>query len=335
MHRIIVRIPQQCAPISRQSEENSDPGGFDPDIRSGDASALAASATGSPRHRPARRRPPLRGSDARADVVDRRCGLHRALDGARPDRHAIPSLRVVVLEQETVGFGASGRNGGFCQASLTHGFANGIRHFPDELDDPRARGHRQPRAPSSRSPASTASSATSRRPATLSVADQPHQVEEFRAWVDEAAEHGEELEFLDRAAVQAEVHSPLWLAGLYQPPGRDVILDPAKLVRGLARVCEERGVAIHEGTRVRAVESSRRRRSPDDSDAARNDRRRPRRRRDVGVLGLAAPASEPVRAGLRLRPRLGPADARRSAPRSAGIGARACRTRTTSSTTSG
>ena len=45
-----------------------------------------------------------------------------------------PSLRVVVLEAETVAFGASGRNGGFCEASLTHGLANGIRHFPDELE---------------------------------------------------------------------------------------------------------------------------------------------------------------------------------------------------------
>src|SRR3954466_12376694 len=44
-----------------------------------------------------------------------------------------PSLRVIVLEQERVGHGASGRNGGFCSASLTHGLANGIRHFPDEV----------------------------------------------------------------------------------------------------------------------------------------------------------------------------------------------------------
>ncbi len=44
-----------------------------------------------------------------------------------------PGLRVVLLEQEVVGFGASGRNGGFCSASLTHGLANGTRHFPDEL----------------------------------------------------------------------------------------------------------------------------------------------------------------------------------------------------------
>ena len=32
-----------------------------------------------------------------------------------------PGLRVAVLEMATVGFGASGRNGGFCEASLTHG----------------------------------------------------------------------------------------------------------------------------------------------------------------------------------------------------------------------
>jgi glycine/D-amino acid oxidase-like deaminating enzyme len=164
-----------------------------------------------------------------------------------------PSLRVVVLEQETVGFGASGRNGGFCQASLTHGLANGIRHFPDEIE----RLEQEGIANLAALVAFTRTHGIDcdlEETGGLSVAGQPYQVEEFRAWVDEAAEHGEELVFLDREAVQAEVHSPLWLAGLYQPPGRDMILDPAKLVRGLARVCEERGITIHEQTRVRAIE---------------------------------------------------------------------------------
>src|SRR4029079_7236057 len=88
----------------------------------------------------------------------------------------------------------------------------------------------------------------------LDVADQPYQVDEFKAWVDEAAEWGEELEFLDRPQVQAEVHSPLSQPGLYRPPGRDALLDPAKLVRGLARAAEQRGVAIHEHSRVTGVE---------------------------------------------------------------------------------
>ena len=47
---------------------------------------------------------------------------------------ADPSLRVALLEADRVGWGASGRNGGFCAASLTHGLSNGLLHFPDELD---------------------------------------------------------------------------------------------------------------------------------------------------------------------------------------------------------
>src|SRR6476469_7557843 len=45
-----------------------------------------------------------------------------------------PGLRVAILEAQTVAFGATGRNGGFCEASLTHGLANGSRHFPDKLE---------------------------------------------------------------------------------------------------------------------------------------------------------------------------------------------------------
>jgi glycine/D-amino acid oxidase-like deaminating enzyme len=160
-----------------------------------------------------------------------------------------PTLRVAILEMETVGFGASGRNGGFCEASLTHGLANGIRHFSDELAVLEHEGIDNLRAlvDFTRIHGIDCDLEES---GTLALADQAWQVEGFRAWVDEAAEHGEHLEFLDREAAQAEVHSPLWHAGLYRPPGRDVLLDPVKLARGLARVARERGIRIHEGTRV-------------------------------------------------------------------------------------
>jgi glycine/D-amino acid oxidase-like deaminating enzyme len=160
-----------------------------------------------------------------------------------------PGLRVAVLEAETVAFGASGRNGGFCEASLTHGLANGIRHFPDELEQREREGidNLQGLIAFTRE---HAIECDLEETGTLALADQPHQVEEFRAWVDEAAAHGEHLEFLDRDAVQAEIHSPLWQAGLYRPPGRDVVLDPAALCRGIARVARERGVWVHEGTTV-------------------------------------------------------------------------------------
>jgi glycine/D-amino acid oxidase-like deaminating enzyme len=166
-----------------------------------------------------------------------------------------PSLRVAVLEGATIGYGASGRNGGFCQASLTHGLANGIRHFPDELPILEQQGLDNLRGLIEFVQTNDID-CDLEQTGDLSVADQPYQVDELKAWVDEAAEYGEELVFLDRDAAQAEVHSPRWHAGLFRPPeqGRDSLVDPAKLVRGLARVARERGVTIHEGTRVTAVE---------------------------------------------------------------------------------
>src|SRR5579884_3807315 len=45
-----------------------------------------------------------------------------------------PDTDVVLLEAQEVGWAASGRNGGFCEASLTHGFANGYERFPGEIE---------------------------------------------------------------------------------------------------------------------------------------------------------------------------------------------------------
>ncbi|MBA2700730.1 MAG: FAD-dependent oxidoreductase [Chloroflexi bacterium] len=164
-----------------------------------------------------------------------------------------PGLRVAVLEAETVAFGASGRNGGFCEASLTHGLANGIRHFPDELDRLEREGIDNLRGLIDFS-RTHGIECDLEETGTLALAHQPYQVEAFRAWRDEAAEYGEHLQFLDRDAVQAEVHSPLWRAGLYRPPGRDILIDPARLCRGIARVVRQRSVGVHEHSRVSGLE---------------------------------------------------------------------------------
>ena len=163
-----------------------------------------------------------------------------------------PSLRVVVLEAERVGSGASGRNGGFCAASLTHGLGNGLLHFPDEIDVLEAEGKRN-----------LAELVTFVRDeridcdleptGVLDVATEPWQVEDLTSWVELAARHGTELEYLDRDAVQAEVHSPRWLAGVRAGADHTVMLDPAKLAFGLAAAAERRGAAIHEASPVTAL----------------------------------------------------------------------------------
>ena len=48
-------------------------------------------------------------------------------------KEANPGRSVVLVEGQRIGWAASGRNGGFCEASLTHGAANGRERFPAEF----------------------------------------------------------------------------------------------------------------------------------------------------------------------------------------------------------
>jgi FAD dependent oxidoreductase len=75
--------------------------------------------------------PPLEGPNkAGLCIVGRGfTGLWAALHAKADD----PGRDVVVLEADTVGFGASGRNGGFALGSLTHGIENGLARFAAEM----------------------------------------------------------------------------------------------------------------------------------------------------------------------------------------------------------
>src|ERR1019366_421742 len=76
--------------------------------------------------------PPLVGrTDADLTVVG---GGYTGLWTALLSKSANPERNVVLLEAGRTGWAASGRNGGFCAASLTHGLANGIERFPHEMD---------------------------------------------------------------------------------------------------------------------------------------------------------------------------------------------------------
>ena len=74
----------------------------------------------------------------------RRRGLHRPLDGARA-RERGEADDVVVLDAGRSGAAASGRNGGFCAASLTHGAGNGYARWPAEMPELDRLGMAEPR----------------------------------------------------------------------------------------------------------------------------------------------------------------------------------------------
>jgi glycine/D-amino acid oxidase-like deaminating enzyme len=162
---------------------------------------------------------------------------------------ADPGLRVAVLEAEQVGFGASGRNGGFCAASLTHGLTNGLLHFPDELDVLEEEGLRN-LAELVAFVRAEGIECELEETGTLDVATEPHQVDDLRAYVDTAHRHGVPLRLLERDEIRAEIPSPRFLAGVRSGPERTVMLNPAKLAWGLAAAVERRGGSVFEGSRV-------------------------------------------------------------------------------------
>ncbi|KUH67290.1 FAD-dependent oxidoreductase [Mycolicibacterium novocastrense] len=171
-------------------------------------------------------------------------GLWTALHAARRD----PGQRIVLIEANRVGWAASGRNGGFVDASLTHGAANGKARWPNEFDVLEAMGLANLDGMQAEI-AELGLDTDWQRTGTLTVATEPHQVE----WLRRAAADGEGR-FLDTSAVRDEVASPTYLAGLVDADSC-AIVHPAKLVFELARACQNAGVRIFEHTNAVRLDS--------------------------------------------------------------------------------
>ncbi|MBQ1110374.1 FAD-binding oxidoreductase [Streptomyces sp. 404i] len=171
-------------------------------------------------------------------------GLWTALIAKERD----PDRDVVLIEGHEVGWAASGRNGGFCAASLTHGLANGVERWPDDIAKLEELGERNLDAIEA-AVARYGIDCEFERTGEIDVATEPHQLQELREWHEEIVGLGiTGVDFLDRDALRAEVDSPTFLGGLWDRRGV-AMLHPAKLAWGLKRACLELGVRIHEHTR--------------------------------------------------------------------------------------
>jgi glycine/D-amino acid oxidase-like deaminating enzyme len=155
-------------------------------------------------------------------------------------------LRIMVCEAEVVGHGASGRNGGFCDPSLTHGLANGLRHFPDEIRELETLGADSYRG-MRRFLDEHAVDCDLEPTGMIDLAVAPWQVADLREATELHHRFGQQAELLEGARLSEHIRSPMVLAGLRRPDG-GAVLHPAKLAVGLRRVAREQGIAVHERT---------------------------------------------------------------------------------------
>jgi glycine/D-amino acid oxidase-like deaminating enzyme len=172
-----------------------------------------------------------------------------------------PTLRVVVLERETAGFGASGRNGGWASA-LFPASLDKIAALPGSSREDALALHDAMRASVDevgRAAAAEGIDAHFQKGGTISLARSRAQLRSARAHVEHArswGRDGDDIRLLSAAQTRERLAATHVRGGTYTPDC--AAIHPARLVRGLAEVVDaSAGGRIHEQTRVTGLEPHR------------------------------------------------------------------------------
>ena len=168
---------------------------------------------------------------------------------------ADPSLRIAVLEREVAGFGASGRNGGWCSAL----FPASVSWLAGRYGAERAVGQHRAMQHAvdevGRAAAEEGIDCGFAKGGTVTASRTPTQLERARAEVAEARRWGfgeDDLVLLGAAEAGDRLAARDVLGATYTP--HCAAIHPARLVRGLARAVERRGATVHEQTDVVRIE---------------------------------------------------------------------------------
>jgi glycine/D-amino acid oxidase-like deaminating enzyme len=166
-------------------------------------------------------------------------------------KERFPEWEVAVVDGGRVGFGASGRNGGFVDASLTHGLENGLGRWPEDIEELERLGGDNLTALAEFIERHSIE-CDFERSGSLDIATERWQLDGLEEYAQTARRYGHDASVLDHNGVQELVRSPLYQGGLWTT-NRTALVNPARLAWGLARVAIELGVTIHEGTVVTGV----------------------------------------------------------------------------------
>jgi glycine/D-amino acid oxidase-like deaminating enzyme len=181
-------------------------------------------------------------------------GLWTAYYLARQD----PGLRIVVLEREIAGFGASGRNGGWCSALFPASLAKLARMTSKDDAVAMQRAMHATVDEVGRVAEAEGIDCHWAKGGTVMLARSPVQVERAKAEVAEAREFGfgdEDLRQLTAQEASSLAAASGVLGGTYTP--HCAAIHPARLARGLAEAVRRAGVSVYERTAVLEIQPGR------------------------------------------------------------------------------
>jgi glycine/D-amino acid oxidase-like deaminating enzyme len=165
---------------------------------------------------------------------------------------ADPSLRIAIVEAEVAGFGASGRNGGWCSALYPVSVSTLAREVGRDAAIAQYRAMIGALGEVQRIVRAEDIDADLARGGTVVLARTEAQLQRARQEAAEYAEHGLELQLLDAGDACKRLAATSVVGATFTP--HCAAIHPAKLARGLARVVTERGVQLYERTRARRLE---------------------------------------------------------------------------------
>ncbi len=167
-----------------------------------------------------------------------------------------PARDVLLIDAQQVGAAASGRNGGFMDASLTHGITNGQERFPKELKLLEELGIANLNAIEAAIGHYNIDCAFERN-GVIEIGTTAHP----QSYLDEMHDEylqisslGQKVTWLDQEQMRSEVNSPTYTGGLWVHD-RAAIVDPARLAWGLKAAALSLGVRIYEDTKATSIES--------------------------------------------------------------------------------
>jgi glycine/D-amino acid oxidase-like deaminating enzyme len=169
-----------------------------------------------------------------------------------------PDLRVVVCEREIAGFGASGRNGGWCSALFPASLNKLERMAGRDAAIAMQRAMHETVDEVGRVAAAEGIDCHYAKGGTVMLARTPVQLERARAEIAEAREFGfdeSDLRLLTATEAQKLAGASSVLGGTYTP--HCAAIHPARLARGLAEAVRQLGVEVYEQTPAREIHPGR------------------------------------------------------------------------------